>query len=881
MNGGGSRRGGASCADESGSDQDGGSGGGLRKPLLNTGSWYRMGSRSSLAASSMAAIRESHVSAFLCTLIVALGPIQFGFTSGFSSPTQDAIIRDLKLSISEFSAFGSLSNVGAMVGAIASGQMAEYIGRKGSLIIAAVPNIIGWLAISFAKDASFLYMGRLLEGFGVGVISYTVPVYIAEISHQNTRGALGSVNQLSVTIGILLAYLLGMFVPWRLLAVIGSIPCTLLIPGLFFIPESPRWLAKMKMMDDFEASLQVLRGFETDITAERAVASANKRTTVRFKELNQKKYRTPLLIGTGLLVLQNLSGINGILFYASRIFRDAGFTNSDLATCALGAIQVLATGVTTWLLDRAGRRILLIISTAGMTLSLLAVSVVFFLEGNISHDSHSFYILSMISLVALVAYIITFSFGMGAIPWVMMSEILPVSIKSLGGSFATLANMLTSWAITMTANLLLSWSAGGTFLSYMIVSAFTLVFVIFWFSVFGSLSNVGAMVGAIASGQMAEYIGRKGSLMIAAIPNIIGWLAISFAKDSSFLYMGRLLEGFGVGVISYTVPVYIAEISPQNMRGALGSVNQLSVTVGILLAYLLGMFVPWRLLAVIGILPCTVLIPGLFFIPESPRWLAKMNMMDDFETSLQVLRGFETDISAEVNDIKRAVASANKRTTIRFQELNQKKYRTPLILGIGLLVLQQLSGINGILFYAGSIFKAAGLTNSDLATCALGAIQVLATGVTTWLLDRAGRRILLIISSAGMTLSLLAVAVVFFLKDSISQDSHMYYTLSMISLVALVAFVIAFSFGMGAIPWIIMSEILPVSIKSLAGSFATLANWLTSFGITMTANLMLSWSAGGTFVSYMVVSAFTLVFVILWVPETKGRTLEEIQWSFR
>ncbi|KAL6609393.1 hypothetical protein ACP70R_039362 [Stipagrostis hirtigluma subsp. patula] len=483
---GGNRGSGGGWGDESGSDRDGG----LQKPLLavNTGSWYRMSSRQSSVApgtSSMAVLRESHVSAFLCTLIVALGPIQFGFTSGFSSPTQDAMISDLNLSISEFSVFGSLSNVGAMVGAIASGQMAEYIGRKGSLMIAAIPNIIGWLAISFAKDSSFLYMGRLLEGFGVGVISYTVPVYIAEISPQNMRGALGSVNQLSVTLGILVAYLLGMFVPWRLLAVIGALPCTVLIPGLFFIPESPRWLAKMNLMDDCEISLQVLRGFETDITAEvndikRAVTSASKKTAIRFQELNQKKYRTPLLLGIGLLVLQNLSGINGILFYASSIFKAAGLTNSDLATCSLGAIQVLATGVTTWLLDRAGRRILLIVSTSGMTLSLLAVSVVFFLKDNMSHDSSTYHILSMISLVALVAFVIAFSFGMGAIPWLMMSEILPVSIKSLGGSFATLANWLTSFGITMTANLLLTWSVGGTFLCYMIVSAFTLVFVVLW-----------------------------------------------------------------------------------------------------------------------------------------------------------------------------------------------------------------------------------------------------------------------------------------------------------------------------------------------------------------------------------------------------------------
>ncbi|PPS17870.1 hypothetical protein GOBAR_AA02676 [Gossypium barbadense] len=350
------------------------------------------------------------------------------------------------------------------------------------------------------------------------------------------------------------------------------------------------------------------------------------------------------------------------------------------------------------------------------------------------------------------------------------------------------------------------------------------------------------------------------SLMIAAIPNIIGWLAISFARDSSFLYMGRLLEGFGVGIISYTVPVYIAEIAPQNLRGSLGSVNQLSVTLGIMLAYLLGLFVEWRILAVLGILPCTILIPGLFFIPESPRWLAKMGMTEDFETSLQVLRGFDADISIEVNEIKRSVASTTRRTTIRFADLKERRYWFPLMVGIGLLMLQQLCGINGVLFYSSTIFEAAGVKSSNAATFGVGAIQV---------------------SSFGMTLSLLVVAASFFLKDVVSSDSSVYSIMGILSVVGVVAMVVTFSLGMGAIPWIIMSEILPINIKGLAGSIATLSNWFFAWVVTMTANLLLDWSSGGTFTIYMMVSAFTIVFVTLWVPETKGRTLEEIQWSFR
>ncbi|KAG2313335.1 hypothetical protein Bca4012_027901 [Brassica carinata] len=458
----------------------------LRRPFIHTGSWYRMGSRQSSMMGSSQIIKDNSISVLACVLIVALGPIQFGFTCGYSSPTQAAITKDLGLTVSEYSVFGSLSNVGAMVGAIASGQIAEYIGRKGSLMIAAIPNIIGWLCISFAKDTSFLYMGRLLEGFGVGIISYTVPVYIAEIAPQNMRGGLGSVNQLSVTIGIMLAYLLGLFVPWRILAVLGTLPCIVLIPGLFFIPESPRWLAKMGMTDDFETSLQVLRGFETDITVEvneikRSVASSTKRSsTVRFVDLKRRRYYFPLMVGIGLLVLQQLGGINGVLFYSSTIFESAGVTSSNAATFGVGAIQVVATAISTWLVDKAGRRLLLTISSIGMTISLVIVSAAFYLKGFVSPDSDMYSMLSILSVVGVVAMVVSFSLGMGPIPWLIMSEILPVNIKGLAGSIATLANWFFSWLITMTANLLLAWSSGATFTLYGAVCAFTVVFVTLW-----------------------------------------------------------------------------------------------------------------------------------------------------------------------------------------------------------------------------------------------------------------------------------------------------------------------------------------------------------------------------------------------------------------
>ncbi|XP_039155608.1 sugar transporter ERD6-like 7 [Eucalyptus grandis] len=207
------------------------------------------------------------------------------------------------------------------------------------------------------------------------------------------------------------------------------------------------------------------------------------------------------------------------------------------------------------------------------------------------------------------------------------------------------------------------------------------------YSVFGSILTFGAMIGAITGGPIADFVGRKWTMRIASALCVAGWLAIYFAEGALALDIGRLATGYGMGVFSYVIPIFIAEITPKNLHGALTAVNQLMIVAGVSVSFIIGTVLAWRVLALIGLIPCAVLLFGLFFIPESPRWLAKMGREKEFEATLQKLRGKDTDISEEAVEIQDYIETLQLLPKASILDLFQRRYLSSVIVIFSLYLL--------------------------------------------------------------------------------------------------------------------------------------------------------------------------------------------------
>ncbi|THG15488.1 hypothetical protein TEA_020721 [Camellia sinensis var. sinensis] len=329
---------------------------------------------------------------------------------------------------------------------------------------------------------------------------------------------------------------------------------------------------------------------------------------------------------------------------------------------------------------------------------------------------------------------------------------------------------------------------------------------------------------------------------------VAGWLAIYFAEGALVLVIGRLATGYGMGVFSYV----------------------LMITAGVSVSYIIGTVLTWRVLALIGLIPCAILLLGLFLIPESPRWLAKIGHQKDFEAALQRLRGKDADISEEAAEIQVYIETLQRLPKAKLLDLFQRRYLRSI--GVGLMVCQQLGGINGICFYVASIFDAAGFPSST-GTIIYACIQVPITALGATLIDKAGRKPLLLVSGSGLVIGCALTAISFYLKvHEIAVDAS-----PILAVTGILVYIGSFSVGMGAVPWVIMSEIFPINVKGVGGSLATLVNWFIAWLVSYTFNYLMTWSSCGTFILYGAINILAILFIVIVVPETKGRSLEQIQ----
>jgi sugar porter (SP) family MFS transporter len=389
---------------------------------------------------------------------------------------------------------------------------------------------------------------------------------------------------------------------------------------------------------------------------------------------------------------------------------------------------------------------------------------------------------------------------------------------------------------------------------------------------------VGAVAGAIIGGALTGRFGRRKMIILAGIIFTASALGTALAPTVSWLIAARVVSGIGIGIASFISPMYIAELVPAKVRGSLVAVNMLAITSGIVVAYLVDYAFSssggWRYMFGLAAIPSIALIIGMWRLPDSPRWLISKSKVEQARQILQRARTV-SDVSPEITDIQK---SMEKQGAGGLKGLFQPSLRMPMIVGLGLAVFQQITGINTVIYYAPTIFKFAGITAAGpaiLAGAGLTMVMWLFHVLAIFLMDRVGRRPLLLVGVAGQIIGLAILGAAFQFQQLASFKSY-------VAIGGLVIYVACFAFGLGPIFWLLISEIYPLKVRGAAMSAVTVTNWALNLVVAVTfLTLVGVLGHAGTFWLYGVIAIGAWVFLYLLVPETKGKTLEQIEEHWR
>jgi SP family galactose:H+ symporter-like MFS transporter len=386
---------------------------------------------------------------------------------------------------------------------------------------------------------------------------------------------------------------------------------------------------------------------------------------------------------------------------------------------------------------------------------------------------------------------------------------------------------------------------------------------------------LGALAAASVAGPIADRFGRRRVLMSAAALFTFGALIAGAITAVWMLVAARLVLGLAIGVAAVAAPLYIAEAAPLKTRGSLVSTYQLAITVGILGSYLTGLLISgdgmWRVMFALGAVPGLLFLIGLVFLPESPRWLVLKRSAEAARASLRRLRGEGWDVDRELEEMVGTVQAEGGRR-VGYRALFEPAIRPALIVAVGLFFLQQLSGINAVIYYAPEIFNHAGFDSADtqiFATIGVGTVNLLTTVLAMILIDRIGRRPLLLLGFAGAagTMLVIAIAVV---NSAVVP--------SWLVIVMLLLYIASFAISLGPLPHVMMSEIFPLHVRGPGMSMASISNWGFNFVVVFAFPLMLAGPGlAFTFTLFAVICLGGILFTLARVPETTGHSLEAIE----
>jgi MFS transporter, SP family, sugar:H+ symporter len=396
---------------------------------------------------------------------------------------------------------------------------------------------------------------------------------------------------------------------------------------------------------------------------------------------------------------------------------------------------------------------------------------------------------------------------------------------------------------------------------------------------------LGAMVGAGAAGALSDRLGRRRLIIIAAITFTVGAVAAAAAPSAGALVAARFVLGLAVGSAALVVPLYLSEIAPTKIRGAIASLNQMMIVVGILAAFIVNAILAssgdWRLMLGLAAIPSLVLLVGMAFMPETPRFLVRSGEEDEARDVLEEVRSDGSRADEPERKIEEIREVDEKEQGGGLELLKESWVRPALIVAIGLAVLQQLIGINTIIYYAPTTLTSVGYgpESAIYANLAIGTLNVAATIVAIRIVDRVGRKPMLLGGLVGMVTSLTVLGLS---SELLAEPTSAGDPAAVITLLCLAGFIVSFAATWGPVVWVMLPEVLPLSVRGTAMGVAVCLHWGANFLVSQSFPIMLdAWSAGPVFLGYAVIGVLAFFFVRALVPETKGRSLEEIEESLQ